>query len=224
MQKESVGLSDPSVQRALHIHTTFDDQIPYFQNRVYKLGYGKPELIHIYEITNNLLYVNFKNKQEELGPGALSVWHATYPHVCDNICLTGFQNRSGLGKWFGDGIYTTSYIDVALHYALKQYPPVAENKEGKFVRVILSRATIGMMKDINKYHKDQPMEEGVDSHRVLHTDGGRLGTPLEYSKSRRPFSKLLATGRGKLTGEELVLKSEDQLLPRFIVTFFVPFR
>lgn len=193
--------------------------VPYTPTRVKGIGYKVPHVQQITHVVNKSVHARYKTKQKELGGNSVWVWHATDPHITESICLFGFQNRKNLGKLFGDGIYTSSFLDTALYYALQHYPPFMSFPDKVHVKLILSRAVIGKCERVDMFLPDVPML--VDTHLVYHTDGARLGVVREFSSNFFQYFAKTMTGTGLLTGEEVVVRNENQLCPCYSVTFCV---
>jgi len=84
--------------------------------------------------------------------------------------------------------------------------------------LVLSRVLPGKCQRVEKEQNGLPMQS--DSYHVIHTDNGRLGTVREEMWCGAQLLAYFADS-GKVTGDELVLKCPEQILPKYLVTFEV---
>jgi hypothetical protein len=138
-------------------------------------------------------------------------WHGSTFESLTSIAAFGFQNISGLGKLYGDGIYQSSVPDTALFYCSKYY----QQRSPYFV--LLSKTTYDTSTILSEYRQNQEMS--VDVHLVSHTQGGRIGTPgSQKARSARSWydvRKWLPSSKTgiQVSGDEVVARNGELILP-----------
>lgn len=128
---------------------------------------------------------------EEGYPNILVMCHGTQYGLAKAICQTGFASLAKLDAgWYGKGIYFTSYSLYTIQYAASANPSI-----------IVSYVIPGNVYPVieNSEHENnlvgKPIKSGYQANYVRVSSKGRIGT--EY--------------------DELVITSESQILPLYIV-------